>query len=520
MEINKVKRRLLFLSPSVASNSERECNVGDFQSLSRKAIGEGAFGQVFKVRHISTGSLYAIKAVSKGKILERNMVEQLKREIRIMYTLNHPNIIKLHNHFEDDNNVYLIMELAEGGNLFQKLCKFKNFDERTAAQYLREVALAVQYLHTQDPPIIHRDIKPENIFLDSQGRSKLGDFGWSSVYDSERCTYCGTLEYLAPEMIDRIGHGLKLDMWNLGVLLFELLVGEAPFRSKSQTELFKKIKDCKIGFPKNFSLNAKDLVRKLLKTTAEDRICVEEVLEHRWMKENPPLRPTIAVAREVRKAPAVPETPVVVIPDTEYLVISDGTLQGKLKRVNEELAAKQEILDTLMAKISKINEVKSARSPKKEENVEKNAKAKRELERLAREYANYKQVLSSKNNGYAVQATKLQIQSNCLNGLKTFSKVLKWVSDKSKLSNYVTDTREILTMVKEPNFHPVLNAVSQSMRDSLLLKSELERVYNSTYQELEKRNKDIAQMESDLAEIRTVLLLKKDVYSALGFKII
>ena len=212
MEINKVKRRLIFLSPSVSNNSERECTISDFQSLSRKAIGEGAFGQVFKVRHIATDNLYAIKVVSKAKILERGMVDQLKREIRIMYSLSHPNIIKLFNHFEDDDNVYLILELAEGGNLFQKLCKFRNFDERTAAQYLREVALAVQYLHSKDPPIIHRDIKPENIFLDSNGKGKLGDFGWSSVYDSERCTYCGTLEYLAPEMIDRIGHGLKLDM--------------------------------------------------------------------------------------------------------------------------------------------------------------------------------------------------------------------------------------------------------------------------------------------------------------------
>lgn len=212
MEINKVKRRLLFLSPSVTNNHERECKVSDFQSLSRKAIGEGAFGQVYKVRHIQTGNLYAIKVISKSKVIERNMVEQLKREVRIMYCLTHPNIIKLYNHFEDDNNVYLILELAEAGNLFQKLCKFRSFDERSAAQYLREIALAVQYLHSQDPPIIHRDIKPENIFLDLNGRGKLGDFGWSSVYDSERCTYCGTLEYLAPEMIDRIGHGLKLDM--------------------------------------------------------------------------------------------------------------------------------------------------------------------------------------------------------------------------------------------------------------------------------------------------------------------
>ena len=155
-----------------------------------------------------------------------------------MYSLDHPNIIKLYNHFEDDKNFYLILELAEGGALFHKLVKLRSFDEATACQYMREVALAVQYLHTREPPIIHRDIKPENIFLDNDGVGKLGDFGWSSTSEEVRSTYCGTLEYLAPEMIDRIGHDIRLDLWNLGILLFELLSGRAPFQSKNQNELF------------------------------------------------------------------------------------------------------------------------------------------------------------------------------------------------------------------------------------------------------------------------------------------
>lgn len=212
MEGNRVKRRLLFLSPSFASGKERECKVEDFESLSRKAIGEGAFGQVYKVRHVETGNLYAIKVIQKSRIIAKDMLQQLRREIRIMYCLDHPNIIKLYNHFEDDTNFYLIMELAENGSLFNKVVKLKSFDEATAAQYLRELALAVQYLHTRDPAIIHRDIKPENIFLDGDGRAKLGDFGWSSFSEGERSTYCGTLEYLAPEMIDRSGHDTRLDL--------------------------------------------------------------------------------------------------------------------------------------------------------------------------------------------------------------------------------------------------------------------------------------------------------------------
>ena len=506
MEINKVKRRLLFLPPSVANNSERECTVSDFQSLSRKAIGEGAFGQVFKVRHISTGSLYAIKVISKAKILERSMTEQLKREVRIMYSLNHPNIIKLHNHFEDDSNVYLIMELAEGGNLFQRLCKFRNFDEKSAAQYLREVALAVQYLHSQDPPIIHRDIKPENIFLDGTSKSKLGDFGWSSVYDSERCTYCGTLEYLAPEMIDRIGHGLKLDMWNLGVLLFEMLAGEAPFRSKSQTELFNKIKACKIGFPKNFSLSAKDLVRKLLKTTAEDRINVEGLLDHAWMKENPPIRPTISMATEVRKLPAVPDTPVVHIPDAEYLVISGGS--SKLNKVEQELKQKKELLDSLQKRVDQLTLQRS-----------KNSESLRsQLEKLENDCKGEKALKDKKNFEFAQANQKLQAQKNLLNGNKAFLKVLRWVSSKNRLQSQFSECKEVVAYSKEVPMQPFAMAVAQNIRDSLINKAELERIYNSTYLELEKRNKEISALDSEQQEIKKIIELKRQIYSLIGLQ--
>ena len=171
------KKKLLFLSPSVSTGKERECVVQDFESISNKAIGEGAFGQVFKVRHIQTGNLYAIKMISKRKIQERGMLSNLRSEVRIMYSLNHPYIIKLFNHFEDDKNFYLILQLAENGSLFSKLVKARSFDESTAAQYLREIALAVQYLHSRDPPIIHRDLKPQNLLVQEGNFIKIADFG-------------------------------------------------------------------------------------------------------------------------------------------------------------------------------------------------------------------------------------------------------------------------------------------------------------------------------------------------------
>lgn len=213
----KSQRRLLFPSPSVLSGAEREPQVNDFESLSKKALGEGAFGEVYKVRHKISKELYAIKVVSKQKVVSTNLLPQLRREIRIMYSLNHPHIVKLYNHFEDDNNFYLVLELAEGGTLWQRLARFKSFDEATAAQYIRELILALEYLHSRDPPIIHRDIKPENLLLDKEGRDgriKVADFGWSNFFNAERTrmTYCGTLDYLAPEMINQQGHTTSLDL--------------------------------------------------------------------------------------------------------------------------------------------------------------------------------------------------------------------------------------------------------------------------------------------------------------------
>ena len=131
-----------------------------------------------------------------------------------MYSLNHPHIVKLFSHFEDDKYFYLVMELVEGGNLFHKLNNENVLLERVAAQYLREIVLAIEYLHTRTPGIIHRDIKPENILIDKTGRLKLTDFGWANYFNKsvERLTSCGTLEYLPPEIADENGHDLSADV--------------------------------------------------------------------------------------------------------------------------------------------------------------------------------------------------------------------------------------------------------------------------------------------------------------------
>ena len=157
--------------------------------------------------------------MNKQNIIRENIIEQINREVAILYKVNHPHIIKLINHFEDEQNVYLIMELGAKGQLLNLLKKYSHgLDQPQAAQFMREIISAVKYLHSMDPPIIHRDIKPENILLDSNNRCKLADFGFSNyVYQyQERKSFCGTPQYLAPEMIEQKGHGPGVDIWAIG----------------------------------------------------------------------------------------------------------------------------------------------------------------------------------------------------------------------------------------------------------------------------------------------------------------
>lgn len=294
--LNNVKQRLLMLSPTVSQGLERECNKDDFEALDDKALGKGGFGHVWKVRHKVTQKIYAIKVINKDYIRKEKMVAQINREIDIMYRTNHPHIIKLYNHYEDDDNFYLVMQCAMKGQLYSQLKRLKRLDERTTAQYMRELISAVQYLHSLDPPIIHRDIKPENILLDKDLRAKLADFGWSNFSESnkERDTYCGTPEYLAPEMVTKSGHNESIDIWSIGVLMFELLAGRPPFIYKNDIgALYSDIKNLKIVWTDDFPTLAKNLVAKILKIKPSERLSLAEILDHPWFKEVEPIRPVL-----------------------------------------------------------------------------------------------------------------------------------------------------------------------------------------------------------------------------------
>ncbi len=292
-QVNKVKKRCLILSPTVNAGLEPESKISDFDK--EREIGKGGFGLVWKVIHKKTQKVYCIKVIKKEGILQQKLVDQMNREIEIMYILNNPHCLRLKNHFEDDYNFYLVMPLASKGQLYRVLKKFRKFDERTAAQILRETISALQYLHSFKPPIIHRDIKPENLLLNEGGRILLADYGWSNfnMEGDVRKTFCGTPEYIAPEMLLKKGHDTRVDIWSIGILMFELLSGYSPFVAKSNQELYQNIKRLKIQWPKDMPPLAKNLISRILKLNPVDRPTFDEILNHQWFKQTKIIKPLL-----------------------------------------------------------------------------------------------------------------------------------------------------------------------------------------------------------------------------------
>lgn len=289
---SRLQNKLLQDPPDAHKNLGRSYKRIDFEFL--RKIGDGAYGQVWKVKHKKTSALFALKQVPKAKVV--GILQQFSREVNILYKLSHPHIIKLLTHFEDDKCFYLIMELIEGGTLFHKLYREKNLLEATAAQYFREVVLAVEYLHSQNPPIVHRDIKPENILLDREGRIKLIDFGWANYCERQgrtRKTFCGTSEYMPPEIIGNIGHDTSADIWCLGVLLYEMLVGTTPFKNSEREEMSRMIVQDMVRFPQWLSSLSADLIGLMLTKDYERRPSIYEIKHHLWLKSIEPIRPTI-----------------------------------------------------------------------------------------------------------------------------------------------------------------------------------------------------------------------------------
>ena len=266
----------------------KQLQLSDF--VIGKKLGSGQFGHVYLAKLKSTQFICAIKVINKNRLLKESIkcINQVRREIEIQSHLHHPNILSLYSFFWDNKNIYLVIEYAIGGELYKILKNEKNgrFSEPRAAFYVEQVCNAIEYVHKMN--VIHRDIKPENILLSNE-IIKLADFGWSIHQKSNklRTTFCGTAEYLPPEVIDDKPHIPSSDIWCLGILIYELCSGEPPFTSENDYETMKRIKYFKMrDYPQHFSEECKDLIGKLVKRNPKERISLEEVKKHPWLVNN------------------------------------------------------------------------------------------------------------------------------------------------------------------------------------------------------------------------------------------
>ena len=282
IETNNVKNRFLPIPESVAEGLEPEAKITDFSII--KELGSGSFGRVYLVTHKKTKVQYAIKAIDKRDKTNIEEKPYFRREIEVMYKIHHPNVVKLYGHFEDNNYCYFIMEYISKGNIYGLIPqdKKKRLSSQIVASLIKDVISAVYYLHNMDPPIIHRDIKPENVLLADRMVAKLTDFGWSNYMqeDEKRTTVCGTPIYLAPEIIKEEGHDERVDIWCIGVLLFELITANVPFQGNDIETLKNNILKIRIAWPREINSDAKNLILKILKLDPNQRISLTDMLRH------------------------------------------------------------------------------------------------------------------------------------------------------------------------------------------------------------------------------------------------
>ena len=251
-----------------------------------KTIGEGTFGKVKLALHKLTQEKVAIKILEKKKINSKKDLERIEKEIKYMKILNHPNIVKIYEIIEDENNFYIVMEYVPGGELFNYIVKNKRLTENEASFFYSQIIHIIQEIHKHK--ICHRDLKPENLLLTQNKTIKIIDFGLSNEYIDYLMTPCGSPCYASPEVIKGMKYsGLGIDLWASGIILFSMLCGYLPFDDKNNDVLFKKILKCKIEFPKNnnviISENAKDLILKILQLEPAKRITLDEILVHPFL---------------------------------------------------------------------------------------------------------------------------------------------------------------------------------------------------------------------------------------------
>ncbi|KAI5173167.1 hypothetical protein PAEPH01_1861 [Pancytospora epiphaga] len=248
-----------------------------------KPLGIGRFGQVWLARHKESGHIVSLKMIAMCSIDTVANVKNLRREVEVHLALDHPNILKMYGYFYDSQRLYLILEYAGQGDIWRILHDSGHFDESRSSCYILQILSALEHMHSQN--IIHRDIKPENILIGCDDLLKLGDFGWS-VYNSDRKrnTFCGTAEYLPPEICKEDIYDFRADIWCLGILCYEFCTGTTPFSGKNSLRITKqKILNESLDFPPYLSDECVDFISLCCKKDPSKRITLSEARSHAFL---------------------------------------------------------------------------------------------------------------------------------------------------------------------------------------------------------------------------------------------
>jgi len=260
-------------------------SLSEFQMV--RTLGVGSFGRVKYAKWSKDGNMYAVKFMKKHDIIKLKQVDHINGERNLMAKIQHMYVVSMIGSFKDDRFVYIVMEVITGGELFTHLRRARKFTDEQSKFYSAQTGAAFEFCHSKN--IIHRDLKPENLLMSGDGYSKLTDFGFAKVVEPGSRTYtlCGTPEYIAPEVLLNKGHGKPVDWWTLGILTYEMIVGQPPFCDEEPMGIYQKILAGKIYFPKYFDKNAKTLVKKLLTADLSKRYGnlkagADDIIKHKW----------------------------------------------------------------------------------------------------------------------------------------------------------------------------------------------------------------------------------------------
>jgi serine/threonine protein kinase len=417
--------RSIFMKPGIILKEKERSAYFDFANFEKvkvgnkyKILGSGAFGEVYLARNSIDSKFYAIKHINKSKLDSVSIKPELiYREINVHTKLLHDHIARLYDYHEDNKSFYLIVEYIENGTLFKIIQKTEGLSEDESFKYFIQVASALNFLHQNN--MIHRDLKPENILINKDGNVKLCDFGWTVETNKTRETFCGTYEYMAPEIIVEKPYNKAIDVWSLGILLYELLHSYSPFRAKSSNhgpnenssykEVMKNVVNHKFKIEKKISDECRDLLVNLLNPKMENRMTISEVFQHPWVKKYEKNLKEAHVEKDIKKFNTMQE-------ENKYqlnLNKSADSHQGNITVIDSLQIIQKD--NTLFDNVLDQLQAKSKNKRKSSLKVEKNKSKENKNKIVLRVEKPQKEELSKEKEKNENNLCSQQTKSNCFN---------------------------------------------------------------------------------------------------------